>query len=395
MYVFIDESGNTGAHLFDEEQPIFLTVALMTRTDFDEIYSRPISNLAREVGDTQLHGAKLGVTRIEEVARPLHKLLQRADARFFISRVEKRYIVATKMFDLLFDPGENRAASPHIYMMRPLRITFAVKFAAIVTEEMAKAFWVSMMETNADRARGGMLQFCDHVLALLPGVKDQGLVRRIRPAIEWARQNPEAIYFHSDGRIARQGHLPNLIGFGNLMDGVEAQSEAWRRPVRRIRHDRQSEFGPALRFWHQLYANASPERVPLMMGEMFKAQRAGGSTFEISTSEASPGIQVTDIVMWLFSRLNRKREIGLDSWRLMQWVFRRSRQNDFSFDGVLGALDAQYAHLMTEPIDEARLDTAREQLAIIDAATMERVESYRVEKIARQIEGDKTHQFRG
>ncbi|WP_221795219.1 DUF3800 domain-containing protein [Aquisediminimonas sediminicola] len=388
MYVFVDESGNTGAHLFDEAQPVFLTVALMTRTDFDAIYSKPIADLSRKVGDTQLHAAKLGVTRIEEIARPLHKLLQRADPRFFVSRVEKRYIIATKMFDLLFDPGENRAASPHIYFMRPLRITFAVKFAGIVTKVMARAFWASMMETNADRARDGMTQFCDDVLALLPGVQDKGFVERISPAIEWARENPEAIYFHSDGRIARQGHLPNLVGFGYLMDGVEAQSQAWRRPVRRIRHDRQSEFEAALRWWHDLYANASPERVPLMMGELFKAQRAGGSTFEISTAEASPGIQVTDVVMWLFNRLHREKEIGADSLRLMQWVFRRARQNDFSFDGVLGALDARYVHIMTEPMEEARLDAAREQLAIIDATTKGRVEAYRVEKAARQIEGD-------
>ena len=390
MYVFVDESGNTGAHLFDEAQPIFLTVALMTRSDFDAINAKSIAALAREVGDTQLHAAKLGVGRIEEIARPLHKLLQRAEPRFFVSRVEKRYIVATKMFDLLFDPGENRAASPHIYMLRPLRITFAVKFAGIVTEDMARAFWASMMETNADRARGGMIPFCDDVLALLPGVEDKGFVERIRPAIEWARENPEAIYFHSDGRIARQGHLPNLVGFGNLMDGVEVQSQAWHRPVRRIRHDRQSEFEAALRFWHELYANASPERVPLMMGEMFKAQRAGGSTFEISAAEASPGIQVTDVIMWLFNRLHREKEIGADSWRLMQWVFRRAMQNDFSFDGVLGALDARYAGLMTEPMEEARLDAAREQLAMIDAGTKERVEAYRIEKAARQIEGDQT-----
>lgn len=173
------------------------------------------------------------------------------------------------------------------------------------------------------------------------------------------------------------------------MDGVEVQSQSWRRPVRRIRHDRQSEFEAALRWWHELYANASPERVPLMMGEMFKAQWAGGSTFEISTAEASPGIQVTDVIMWLFNRLNREKEIGQDSWRLMQWVFRRSRQNEFSFDGVLSAIDAQYGHIMEGPMAEDRLDAARAQLAMIDTATNDRVEAYRAAKAAVQIEADK------
>lgn len=40
-------------------------------------------------------------------------------------------------------------------------------------------------------------------------------------------------------------------------------------------------------------------------------------------------------------------------------------------------------------MDEARLDAAREQLAMIDAATKGRVEAYRAEKDAKQIEGDK------
>ena len=49
--MFVDESGNTGAHLFDEAQPIFLTVALMTCSDFDAINAKSIAALARNVGD--------------------------------------------------------------------------------------------------------------------------------------------------------------------------------------------------------------------------------------------------------------------------------------------------------------------------------------------------------
>lgn len=387
MYVFIDESGNTGAQLFDEAQPIFTTVALITRTDFDAVHCKAIAKLAAGLGEAQLHASKLGVARIEEIARPLHRILQRADPRFFVSRVEKRYILATKMFDLLFDPGENRAAAVHIYNIRPLRISFAVKFADIVTEDMARRFWDAMMDTNADRARVGMIRFCEEAIALLPGVRDKGLRERLEPALEWAKENPEAIYFHSDGKIARQGHLPNLVGFGNLMDGVEAQSQAWRRPVRRIRHDRQSQFEGALRWWHELYANARPGQVPLLMGEMFRAQRAGGSTFEISSAEASGGIQVTDVILWLFNRLARETEIGQESWRLMQWVFRRARQNDFSFEGVLKKLDAEWAPRMEAPISQAQREAAQAQLDTFEAARLERVADYRVAKAAREIGG--------
>ena len=31
MYAFVDESGNTGQNLFDEAQPIFTTLALLSK----------------------------------------------------------------------------------------------------------------------------------------------------------------------------------------------------------------------------------------------------------------------------------------------------------------------------------------------------------------------------
>jgi hypothetical protein len=384
MYAFIDETGNTGAALFDAAQPIFATAALLTRTDFDAISSNPIKKLGQTIGVIELHASELGVAPIEEIARGLHRVLKKADPQFFIARVEKKYLLATKMFDLLFDPGENRAASPHIYNIRPLRISFAFKFASIVSEEMAKDFWTAMMETSPERARLGMVRFCDQVLELVPTIVDVGLRERIGPAISWARENPEAIYFHSDGKVARHGHLPNLVGFGNLMDGIERQSERWKKPVRRIRHDRQSQFEGALKWWHELYANASPERVPLMMGEMFKAQRAGGSVLEISSADASAGIQVVDVILWLFNRLNRQLDIGPESAELMRWVFRRSMQNDFSFKGVLQALDQQFGWMFEQEPPPEQIEKAKQLLGEIEQARLDRVDEYAALQITEQ-----------
>jgi hypothetical protein len=246
---------------------------------------------------------------------------------------------------------------------------------------MARDFWTAMMETRPERARAGMIQFCEEVLELVPTVTDVGLQERIGPTINWARDNPEAIYFHSDGKVARQGHLPNLVGFGNLMDGIEQQSERWKRPVRRIRHDRQSQFEGALRWWHELYANASPERVPLMMGEMFKAQRAGGSVLEISSAEASPGIQVVDVILWLFNRLNRQLEIGPDSAELMRWVFRRAMQNDFSFKGVSNALDQQFGWMFEQEPPPEQIERAKQALLEFEQARLNRVAEYALPRL--------------
>jgi hypothetical protein len=38
MWAYVDESGNTGNRIFDEEQPLFVTAAMATKTNFDLVY---------------------------------------------------------------------------------------------------------------------------------------------------------------------------------------------------------------------------------------------------------------------------------------------------------------------------------------------------------------------
>jgi hypothetical protein len=37
MYAYVDETGNTGNQIFDPNQPLFITAAMMTRVNFDVI----------------------------------------------------------------------------------------------------------------------------------------------------------------------------------------------------------------------------------------------------------------------------------------------------------------------------------------------------------------------
>lgn len=93
--------------------------------------------------------------------------------------------------------------------------------------------------------------------------RDRRFAQVVTDTMAWARDNPEAIYLHSSGKLARQGHMPNTVAFGNLMDGMEQQSKAWGRPIELIRHDRQNEFAGALAFWHICTPMPRPRRSTL------------------------------------------------------------------------------------------------------------------------------------
>jgi hypothetical protein len=83
----------------------------------------------------------LGVKQLEAVAADLVKLLRAAKAHFFVSRVEKRYLLATKVFDSLFDSGENAAVAWHHYNVRPLKLMLAFKLSITIDEDTARRFW--------------------------------------------------------------------------------------------------------------------------------------------------------------------------------------------------------------------------------------------------------------
>ena len=256
MFVFVDETGNTGGNLFDLEQPDFLTGALVTKIDFDACRSGAVRSLCRRHGISSIHGSVIGVEAVEKVAEHLLQMLKEVDARFFISRVEKSYLLVTKLFDAFFDSGENPAVPFITYNAKPLRLLLCFKVASLVDESVARSFWSMLTAKNETKAREEIPGICDTFLERVHYLPDARSREVISEAFSWARTHPEALEFAKARREAKKGHMPNLVAFVNLLEGLEEYSKRWKRPVRRITHDRQSQFESTLREYHRLFAEA-------------------------------------------------------------------------------------------------------------------------------------------
>jgi len=79
------------------------------------------------------------------------------------------------------------------------------------------------------------------MLARMPLMKDVGARQQLTEALQWALDNLENFTTHIR-EVGRHGHSPNFVAFTNLMDGLESISKAWKRPIREIVHDEQSQF---------------------------------------------------------------------------------------------------------------------------------------------------------
>lgn len=347
VYAYVDETGNTGNRIFDPHQPLFITAAMMTRGNFDILRRTEIGVIAKKAGVQVLHANELGVGKVEIIARDLLKLVKGANARFFLSRLEKRYLAATKVIDTYFDSGENLAVPWQIYNLRKLRLLITFKVARFVlTEEIAQTVWDCL---TARKEGTSVTLFIEGAKALLGNAQylpDARSRQIVTEAMEWAINNAENFSFHTRSRAFRFSHSPNLVAFTSLITGVDETSKAWGSPVREIVHDRQIEMETTLRFYHEILANASdgvfhwPGEPPLSV------RKVPGSVLRMATEEVSPGLQVIDVVLWLFKRALTDQDIGPEGARLLQQVFRRAREVDFSFLGVSDSLETEIDKVM-------------------------------------------------
>jgi len=124
----------------------------------------------------------------------------------------------------------------------------AFKVASIVSEDIAERFWKMLLERNEAKAKAALPGICQSLIDRVGELPDQRSQDIVRDGLSWARDNPETIHLHLDSRQARNGHMPNMVAFANLLDGLEGYSKRWGRKVRRITHDQQSEFDKTLAF---------------------------------------------------------------------------------------------------------------------------------------------------
>ncbi|MEM9013295.1 MAG: DUF3800 domain-containing protein [Pseudomonadota bacterium] len=362
MFAYVDETGNTGKNIFDSDQPDFFTGALITKTNFDVLHGKTLQSISVRASVPALHASVMGMGPVENAAGDIFKLLKKIDARFFVSRVEKRYLLATKVYDVFFDSGENPAASWSAYNIKPLKMILCFKVATLITEQIARDFWDMLMARNEKTARQKIPGICEALLAQVPTLADARSREVVTETLTWSRDHPEALDIFIAGRQAKNGHMPNMVAFANLLDGLEGFSKRWRRPLRRIVHDRQSQFEGSLAEWHEMFSNASDEPIH-RPGETIVFQKVVGSTFEVSASDDSAGIQIADLVLWLFRQHLSGKHLPPASGRLLNYVFKKGYHSDFSFDGVGRQVEEQYRQLMAMELTPEMEQAAQKMIA--------------------------------
>lgn len=378
MFAYIDETGNTGANIFDVNQPEFYTAALVTKTNFDLVYKGSLRKVCERQNVDSLHASVLGFGPLEAMAPDILRLLKKSDARFFLSRVEKSYLLVTKVFDTFFDSGENPAVPWTAYNLRHLRINLTFKVASLVDDDLAHRFWKMLMAKSEDKARALIPSICETFLERVESISDARAREIISSAFSWSLAHPNALDIYIPRRQAKNGHMPNMVAFGNLLDGLEFFSQRWKRPVRKVVHDRQSQFEGTLAEWHRMAANASPEPVHFA-GETEVLRKVAGSDFEVSASDQSAGIQIADLILWLYRQRLTGKMFPPQSAKVLNFVQKRAWLSDFSFEGVGDAMTERANAINQVPMSPEQMFAGMEYAEVVERNRLKAMEDYEVD----------------
>jgi hypothetical protein len=186
-------------------------------------------------------------------------------------------------------------------------------------------------------------------------------------------------------KTGRHGHSPNFVAFTGLMDGLEGFSKSWGRPVREIVHDEQSEFRRMLHDWHEIWSRPSlkdsePIRYP--GEERHSLSRAAGSKFRMTTEDLSAGLQVVDVVLWLFKRAINGTDTGPNCEALMNQVFKKALQCDFSFEGARAHMKEKFGEDLSPQLSAEKQEAAAKKMSEIEAQRQKQMREYAAQKAA-------------
>lgn len=235
--MYLDESGNSGLHLFNDDNP-FICCGMIIKEKM--IVPDSIQNVIDKTGGIGLHGSKLGLNKLEAIAAELLPIYQKVKPFFIVSNIDKRFFVAMKLWDCLFDHVTNPGVNSIHVNLPPLRFILMYKFCSVVYEsKIIKDFW-SIHTSKGERNYSNMLielkGYC------LSSNLDSRSKKIISNAIDGAFLSEASVF--EDGALKEDS--PNVASVIMMVRELNYEFENENIELTEVIHDRQEEFGAGI-----------------------------------------------------------------------------------------------------------------------------------------------------
>lgn len=357
MYFYVDESGNTGANLFDNTQPILYYGVLSSNLNIDNLADEAVKVLRAFLGVERLHANELGMGRLVKISKCLISLQKSLDLCFDFHTVYKLDHAIICFFDQVFDQGINPAV-PWTAYWTPLRYILLLKIAGLFDTETLKKAWHARIQKKDKLATKEFLDVCKTLLIRLEIVQDERSRNIIREVLTWALENPQELQYNTKSKQESYWITPNLIGFQQVMRGIALRIKNGKSESPIIVVDQQSQFNKTQHTLAEFYAQASGQQFDFGTGLPiidFTGMPVTPITFESGIN--SIGLELVDIYLWLFKQLYEGKKIAPELYPLLEPHIFTGIYNEISLHSIAERWEEWFENL-PEPTPE-QLKTSR------------------------------------
>ena len=350
MFFYVDESGHTGAELFDATQPILYYGVISSDVNLDVLAEEWLAPLRKRLSVDRLHAAQLGVGRLATIADELVAMQKKFTLRFDLYRVNKPDHAVICFYDQVFDQAMNPAVTWTSYWT-PLRYILLLKLASLFEEADARLAWSARTDTNRARANEILIEVCQRIAGRVGQLPDARSRQLISDGLAWAAQNPDAIGYNVDHADDIKQISPNIIGFQFVMHGIAKRIMQRDKRVSRIVVDRQSEFNKAQRTLSEFFAAASGIECATGPG-MPKVSFTGmpKTPIEFAAGTDSAGLELVDVYLWIFKRLIDGKGMAPELMPLAYAQRHRGNTDEVSLRAIEARWEPYFANM--PPLEE-------------------------------------------
>lgn len=299
VYVYADESGHSGKHIFEKASPLYYQGAIISVNDIEATVKPIIEKYCKLYNVDRLHGYELGEEKVKIICQELLNSIKTFDWNFHCTIIEKTYIAPTKFIDTFFDSSYNKSITFIWYEVEMFRHMLCLNIDKLLQEDLAKEFWSFYLKNDLENS----IFLCEELLTKVHLIIDPRIREIISDGLNFIITNKEEFsQFIGKNKSAYKEHTPNIIAFSSLIVNVHNFCHKRNKQVKEFIHDNSDEFRGTMREYHRKFSGVMLEkedsgRIPLMVNT---EQKLGN--FDLKSSSKICSLQVVDLLLWLFQR---------------------------------------------------------------------------------------------
>jgi Protein of unknown function (DUF3800) len=293
MKIYIDESGNSGSGIHDENQPIFACAAVWLNPAQEVVVANCLQQLHKQHGvraPGELKGSSLLKSRNgRSFVSATLSLLDANDIPVSLVAVHKPFMAAAVLVEDCTDDLYNDEFNERWTWDTRLKEPLAEQILAAAPPAVIMAAWKARVGNDKERFKAAYGNLLDELAASANSELASAACKMQRTRFESLWES------FSGSREKTWGYNPNFVAFSAMLQGLDKQAAAMKTSAIVV-HDEQQQYEASFSDLWSSMNKATSGSLELPNGNRFTFPTSNITDLQFADSAVAIGIQIADVV---------------------------------------------------------------------------------------------------